>query len=748
MVITEKQNGLVGQNYLWQAIRNQWLWGALTFGTIFAGTTLFTFWQRPVYQAQAQLLLKPLAESTASKNLPEHNLPSGSTARQSSGSITNLQAAEVAILRSAPLAQEVIQRVNLRDRNGYPLTIEAFLQQLKVTHQRETDLFSLSYNSPNAETAMTVVDQLMQVYIRQNSQSGRAEITATRIFVEGQLAAMAARLKSLDQEIRQFKAFQASNQLRATPADSSGKENPQTRGNLQTRLKQLATAAQAELTAVQSRAFVLRQRANITSQVLQSLSATSKSPEMQSILAEYQKIAADLAILQTQYRPEHPLVVATMARQKRFAQVLHQRVNQVLASELTVVYLRSGESRQQFVESITKTEVELLTTSSQVAGIDGLLDSYQQSLQQIPSLKQSFRELEERRFAAQATYTILQRSLKNLRQEESQQRQRVIQPAHVLTEPIASRILLNLLLGALTGGLMAFAVILILETRGRSINTKRERQGSLLANHLPTIPQWQGLAQGLTVGQSPQPSLKDQPQQYPLIVRDQPRSPESEAYRALFMNLKFLNFDPPVRKIAVTSSMGTEGKSITVANLALVIAEMGQRVLLMDGDLRTPNQHSIWALPNGPGLSNVIAEGLHPRRLIHKVTPNLDILTAGLSPASPLVLLDSRRMVTLIEYLGHSYDYIIIDTPPITIADDILVMGKMVDGLLMVVCPPRVAVATVKACHQLLEDADQSLVGVVVNNPASDNPIYYNANHKEYLNGPFAAETQKVIATS
>jgi polysaccharide biosynthesis transport protein len=131
-------------------------------------------------------------------------------------------------------------------------------------------------------------------------------------------------------------------------------------------------------------------------------------------------------------------------------------------------------------------------------------------------------------------------------------------------------------------------------------------------------------------------------------------------------------------------------------------------------------------LPNRSGLSNVIAEGLHPQRVIHQVSNNLDVLTAGLLPPNPLVLLDSRRMATLLEHFGNTYDYILIDTPPVTVAADALVTGKIADGILMVVRPGVVETHTVKTARDLLENSGQNLLGAVVNGLPVEKPAYYS----------------------
>jgi polysaccharide biosynthesis transport protein len=289
----------------------------------------------------------------------------------------------------------------------------------------------------------------------------------------------------------------------------------------------------------------------------------------------------------------------------------------------------------------------------------------------------------------------------------------LVSGSQAVSEPqLSPKILFNLILGGLLGAVAAITVMWILETQDGSLKTTAEAQTVLGGNLLAVIPD---------VGAISPPANTAA-----LIVKTHPDSAASQAYRVLQTRLNGLDFDgsvcQPVRQIAITSSIPREGKSTTLANLALTLAELGQRVLLIDADLRLPSQHEIWGVSNRCGLSNVIAVGLHPQQVIRPVAQNLDLLTAGVSMSNPLVLLDSRRMATLLEHFGNTYDYILIDTPPVTVAADALVIGKMVDGLLMVVRPGLVETSMVQTAHDLLHHSGQTVLGNVINGSKLEGP--------------------------
>lgn len=149
-----------------------------------------------------------------------------------------------------------------------------------------------------------------------------------------------------------------------------------------------------------------------------------------------------------------------------------------------------------------------------------------------------------------------------------------------------------------------------------------------------------------------------------LIVQNNPKSPISETYRAIRTNIQFAGAGKHLKYIAFTSSVPGEGKSTTISNLALTMAQDGKKVLLIDNDLRKPRQHKVFGLLN-KGLTNIIAMGLTFDEVVNKdVFPNLDVLTSGPIPPNPSEILGSEKMSDILKEVGEKYDYIFLDTPP------------------------------------------------------------------------------------
>jgi capsular exopolysaccharide synthesis family protein len=216
-----------------------------------------------------------------------------------------------------------------------------------------------------------------------------------------------------------------------------------------------------------------------------------------------------------------------------------------------------------------------------------------------------------------------------------------------------------------------------------------------------------------------------------LVAYSEPKSAAAEAYRTLRTNIQFASPDNPVHTILATSTSPDDGKSTTIANLAITFAASGSATVLIDADLRRPHLHQIFGLQNDAGLTTWVAEASRAAGdvatkvpLQDTQVPNLKVLTSGPVPPNPAEILASQRMQDLLASLKGSAEYILIDTPPIIAVTDAAVLAPRVDGVLLVVNAGKTRRDLAVKARDMLKQVNARILGVVLNNATLDKSAY------------------------
>jgi capsular exopolysaccharide synthesis family protein len=210
-----------------------------------------------------------------------------------------------------------------------------------------------------------------------------------------------------------------------------------------------------------------------------------------------------------------------------------------------------------------------------------------------------------------------------------------------------------------------------------------------------------------------------------LVTIADPRSPVSEAYRTLRTNIQFSSLDRPVRTLLVTSTSAAEGKSTTIANLAVTFASAGNEVVLVDSDLRRPSLDRIFGLNNGQGLTSIMLDDSDPALVLQPTqVERLRVLTSGPLPPNPSELLGSQRLDRILKTLSESVDLVLLDCPPIIAVTDAAVLARKVDAVLLVVNAGKTRREHAARARQLLDKVNANVLGVVLNNAQTDTSLY------------------------
>jgi non-specific protein-tyrosine kinase len=366
-----------------------------------------------------------------------------------------------------------------------------------------------------------------------------------------------------------------------------------------------------------------------------------------------------------------------------------------------------GEADRQFTlqqvedlkANITKSQAEVRQLDDVIAGAS--------SARQIQDARSRQSALQSQISTWQATYAQL---LTNLQQGATNFLS-VVESAQVPTVSVSVGLVSNVLLAVVIGFVLAGSAAFVLEYLDDTFKTSADVRSILDAAALGSVSYING----------------DQTTDL-LVTLNHPRSPQAEAYRGIRTNLQFSSIDQPLHTLLITSANPREGKSLTAANLAIAFAQSGQRVILVDADLRRPTLHKMLSLSNKVGLTSVlvdsseqISDALQPA-----MVENLRVMCCGPLPPNPSEMLGSKRMSQVIESLQQEADTVIFDGAPVLAVTDSLVLGARTDGVLLVIEAGRTRHVHAQRSKEALAKVGGQVLGVVLNRVLARSEGYYS----------------------
>lgn len=222
--------------------------------------------------------------------------------------------------------------------------------------------------------------------------------------------------------------------------------------------------------------------------------------------------------------------------------------------------------------------------------------------------------------------------------------------------------------------------------------------------------------------------------EFNLVTFLNPKSNISESYRVLRTNIQFSSVDKKLKSIIVTSAAPGEGKTTNICNMAVTFAQAGNKVLLIDGDLRKPRIHRVFGVRSERGLTLAITHmDTYKDNIISSKINNLDLMLSGPIPPNPAELLASKNFKKLIELLNEDYDYILIDSPPTSPFTDAVVMSTVCDGVILVVSSGMIDKEVIKYAKEQFVNVNVKILGVILNNLDIKSRSNYNYYYHNYL---------------
>lgn len=389
--------------------------------------------------------------------------------------------------------------------------------------------------------------------------------------------------------------------------------------------------------------------------------------------------------------------------------------------------------RQEIYRKQMEMRTELTGVEVRVASVERLLEEmvpkipdlasknleYERLVQDTQSIREQFNKLRDREWRVRSA--ISQGTAEIGRFDP-------VHKAAILPLGGSTRFGINFIIGAIAGFIMAVGYVLMLEYNDTSIRSVDDVTEYIGLEVIGTIPRMRfGSPRGRRRRRATYVTTVDEEQTDACIVtQHDPKSPISEAYRALRTNFQFSTIKDMPKTLMLTSAVPGEGKTTTAVNMAVTMADFGMRVLIVDTDLRRPNVHRVLRMERGPGLADVLREGIPLDSVIRPTRiRNLWTISSGRVPPNPSELIGSERMAEVMKELGGEFDMVICDAPSVLVVTDPVLLATHVETCIMVVSTSNARRETVIRANKLLQAAKINVVGVVLNGLETTRRHYY-----------------------
>ncbi len=703
--------------YLRILAKRKWVVLACLF-TIFSVVAIASLRMTPVYEAAGTIAInKP--DSTL-------NFKDSETLNFDYYDPTELET-EVKILQSDLLALQVIKELNL-DRQAPaagskpelpssldlapdPLQADSarasallggFKSSLKVSLSPNTRIVEIRYRSADKQMAANVVNTLMQTYVENNFKARFESTMQASDWLSKQLVDLQMKVETSQEKLVRY-------QKEHEILGIDDKQNIIT--NKLDELNKELTSAESE--RMDKEAVYQLIQSGDPDAVAASAGADntgdgasqSGSSLLESLRAKEADLRIQAADLNTQFGPAYPKLLQ-INNQLKEIDVQVQKEKTKIVAKVRGLYLAALQRENMLRAALEKQKQEANQLNESAI-------EYSLLKRDVETNRQLYEGLLEKLKEAGVSAGLKSNNF------------RIVDSARVPTGPIEPNVPRNLGFAFVLGSMSGIGLAFLLEGLDNTVRTTEQAQMISGLASLGMIPL--GSKNNRDGGDPKRLMLASSKEAVELVAQSRPQSQMAESYRALRTSLLLSNLGAPPRVIMVTSALPQEGKSTTSINTAVVLAQKGVRVLLIDADLRRPSIHKTLGMGPRSGLSNVLTGSttLEQAITVSTVLPTLHILPAGTPPPNPAELLASANMKDVLDGLRGQYDHIVVDTPPTLSVTDAVVLSPRADAIVLVIRSGQTTKQSLRRARDILTQVNAKVSGVLLNAVDLSSPDYY-----------------------
>ncbi len=704
-------------------------------------TIYITFTSPKIYEATGTIIVE--SQGSMERNLFDFAYM---------GNQTTLITNQVEILKSRRLAEQVIRYLEeqpFRDslqifqpmEDGSYMNLRSqinwVMNQMEVNPKKDTDVIEVKFQAGSPFEAMKVVNAIIDQFQGLNKYMNVQELVELRKFLEDQVQNITEELRKSEDALKEYQQKE-----KLVSLDKETSETISRLAEAQAQLEQSLVEMDAYLEQKKSLESQLEERRkNLSADI--SIVATPLLKELQN---EYAKLVSEKVTYETlisqdridpaEYNLQLQSIENRLAAQKKR---LQEEAQKIAASSMIHDPLMMA---QDLTVKILDFETQIKGLRAKITALQNVVKDYDSQLSLLPAQSLQLARLTREMEVDQKTYALMMTKLEETRISEAGQNEniKILDLAIMPDFPIKPKKKLNLMLGALIGLGLGIGLTFLLEYFDDSIKNPEEleRMDLPILSSIPEISSREVIQKIHSQNGDSDEIQQARQIETRLVTHFDPKSPVSEAYRTLRTNIQFKNKKTKQHVVLVTSSAPKEGKSTTVANLAITMAQMGNKTVLIDGDLRRPVIHSIFNMKKDEGITNYLIGSSDLNNVIKTTfVDNLSIIPSGPLPPNPSELLGSEEMKGLIEKLRNRFEIILFDSPPVIAVTDAAILSTMVDGVVLVIKAHQTHREAIKRAKNLLDNAEAKIFGSLLNSVKIEktygtNYYYYYYHYYQY----------------
>ncbi|WP_330203120.1 GumC family protein [Cyanobacterium sp. Dongsha4] len=704
--------------------------GLIILGTTIALASSLSAWilaKPTVYEGTATLLVEPLNKDNADLSFitPINPFKSNELDYQS----------QINVLKSPSVMNTIVEQIQAR----YPKVVyrapenegeENLQTKLSVQQAEQTKIIEVSYKDKSEEKILFILNQIVDGYLEYQAKEYVSNLSQAIDFTEEQISRVRLEVASLESQLENF---QQNNNL----IDPNSRNQALT--TQATFLAEESEKVQIELDGMKKLAQELEQKLNLTPQQGVIVSRLNTEPYYAKLIEQIKETETQIALEGLRFGFEHPSVKTLVAKKDELVALLNQETRKILGSgnyNLSLDFLTSVSNNVETTQQFFDVNNQIQVLEAKQRGLDEAWERLNSQIKNLSTTNKEYFQLQRELTTANESLNRLLALNENLQIEVARQSspwklitpidETIIKDVSGTSRKIALILIASLFSGAVLG--------LLVDKLDSSFHTVEDVKSSVKLPLLGVIPHNKFLTDITNKKKKRSDSIPSLSSKS--VFDDESITFSLDSYCSLYTNISLLSSDTSIRSIVVGAAEASEGKSTTSLFLAKAAALLGQRVLIVDADMRKPKIHNYLGIKNKIGLSNLIAEDILPEDVIQSFDDGLSVITAGSKPPNPTRLIASRKWQTLMQKFKQDFDLVIYDTPPLMGFSDGKILTPLTDGLVFVVRIGKTRRPNVQQVINDLQVSKLTVLGMVANGVKNymGGAYYGYYNYKNYYN--------------